>query len=72
MALIITLVALVPIVYLLGSDDAIYPSRLLFAAYAEDAYFQGKVSEIQTALNSSLIVNLYWQGEKKDNSVREW
>lgn len=65
MALIITLVALVPIVYLLGSDDTIYPSRPLFAAYAEDVYFQTKVTEIQTALNSSLIVNLYWQGDKK-------
>lgn len=44
MTLIITLVALVPIVYLLGSDDAIYPPRPLFAAYAEDAYFQTKVT----------------------------
>lgn len=66
------MVALVPIVYLLGSDDTIYPSKPLFAAYEKDAYFQTKVTEIQTALNSSLIVNLYWQGEKKENSVREW
>jgi hypothetical protein len=67
-ALAITLIALVPIVYLLGFDESIYPSRPLFSAYANDGYFQSKLAEIQSALNSSVIVNLHSQ----DNSVREW
>lgn len=67
-AILITLVALIPIIYLLGSDDSVYPNRPLFAAYADNPYFQGKLAEIQTALNSSFIVNLHWQGEKKESS----
>ena len=45
-ALTITVIVLVPIIYILGSDDSLYPSRPLFSAYAEDPYFQAKIAEI--------------------------
>lgn len=45
-ALAITFIALIPIIYILGSDQVLYPSRPLFSAYAEDPYFQAKIAEI--------------------------
>jgi hypothetical protein len=68
---LITLVALIPIVYLLGSDDSHFPTRPLFAAYAQDAYFQARVAEVEAALNASQVVNLHALGLEKRGKV-EW
>jgi hypothetical protein len=69
-----TVLLLIPIVYLLGSDESFYSQKPLYAAYAQDAYFQSKVAEVQAALNSSLFVNLHPQeaDDKKETLSKRW
>lgn len=59
--ILITIAVMIPFIYLLGSDESFYSEKPLYEAYAKNPYFSAKVSEVEAALNSSLIVNIYSQ-----------
>ena len=60
--LILTGIVMIPVIFLLGSENYHHPSKLIYQFYEENSYLKGIVSEIESKLIKSSgveAINLY-------------
>lgn len=67
-SIFLTFLLLLPVIYLIGIDESFHNNRPLYSAYTKDKYFQSKIAEVQSALNTTNIVNVFVAAEKEDKA----